>query len=1068
MTRLDATRPFTASPRFIKVLLHRVLSLAERSPKLGWSLILIGFDAARRTDDPALLAEATWTLGAVLNLREQFPKALAVLRRAQRIFAQQNDAEGVARCQWQQGIALRFQTHLVEAEQLLQEALAAVESLGLAVEAARARRDLAIAYNLLERFDDAKVLITNARAFFAHKSQLIEVARCDLVIGSQLRQLTQYQDALQIFESALRTFQSAGQAIEQAKILHMMGLVHAQLRAYEEALSYQQEAERIFLSADLPLRTAYCNLAQGRLLWRLGKSCKARTRIEKAQAWFECKGMPRDTADCLLNLGNIAYIEGNYDLAEATYGQARRYYDRLGLGVYTARCDQNLGLVHYQQGQLGAALDRLHRAADVLEKRDVLIWAADCHYKMAEIYSDLQQQETALLHLEHALPYYSREGIALGEAQCEVLKARIIGQEGERPQALQTLERARRAAAATGSSRYVALCSRLIGDLLLEWKQFSGALQQYEAAQGHFAKAGAMVDEALCQVGMGQAYAQSGQLDHAEEALLIALQTTAGALPELSWRAKAELGHVALSRGDNQRALRCYQGAIEALHRIRFTLPEAELAGGLVASCRVVYDQAVRLALEQGEYVQALEIAEESKAQVLERMVRSAVSRETMDPYVDELLGREVELRSAITLLRWQLICSFENRTEPPLRPVEDSATLLDSLRVHRSEYRRVLQQLHAADSRRLETVESFEWERFCVTAEKMLLPGWSALIYYWLDEQLIIFHVDNQDVRTYVRQPSRVEQAALETCTSPAPERRTLVFQGNLYGEAPPSPIGPTYRRLLYNLLIPEKAAESLASDKPLLIVPYSRLHYLPFQALENEAGFLAEQAVVSYVPSLGVLEGLLQRRMDYDREQRKNNKALLVGIDNFHQPKPMLRWTLKEVDRLAAIYGKQSDCLRNKEATLETLKAWSKQDILSHYATFHFASHAYLEPASGILSGIALWDEDLTTEEISRLRLGPAMVILSACQSGLGKIHIGDEIVSLPYAFFAAGAQAVVVSLWHVEDESVVELMEAFHCHLNEQVSPAIALAQAQREAIQHGSLPYTWGAFATMGIP
>ena len=336
------------------------------------------------------------------------------------------------------------------------------------------------------------------------------------------------------------------------------------------------------------------------------------------------------------------------------------------------------------------------------------------------------------------------------------------------------------------------------------------------------------------------------------------------------------------------------------------------------------------------------------------------------------------------------------------------------------------------------------------------------------MDEELVIFHVDAQDVRAYVRQPSRVEQAALETCTSPAPERRRLVFQGSLHREALPSPIGPKYRRLLYSLLIPEEAAEILAPDKLLLIVPYGRLHYLPFQALESETGFLVEQAIVSYIPSLGVLEGLLQRCASYNCGRKKSNRALLVGIDNFCQTKPTLHWTIEEVNRLAATYGRQSDCLQSEEATMETFLAWSRHGLLNRYTTLHFASHAYLDAASGTLSGIALWDGDLTTGEISRLRLGPSVVVLSACQSGLGEIHAGDEMVGLPYAFFTAGAQTAVVSLWHVEDESTAELMAAFHQHLNEQRAPAIALAQAQREAIQHGSAPYTWGAFTTMGIP
>ena len=102
----------------------------------------------------------------------------------------------------------------------------------------------------------------------------------------------------------------------------------------------------------------------------------------------------------------------------------------------------------------------------------------------------------------------------------------------------------------------------------------------------------------------------------------------------------------------------------------------------------------------------------------------------------------------------------------------------------------------------------------------------------------------------------------------------------------------------------------------------------------------------------------------------------------------------------------------------------------------------------------------------EISRLRLGLAVVVLSACQSGLGEINAGDEIVSLLYAFFAAGARAVVASQWHVDDASTADLMADFHRHLHAGASPAEALVRAQRRAIRADHSPYAWGGFVAMG--
>ena len=181
------------------------------------------------------------------------------------------------------------------------------------------------------------------------------------------------------------------------------------------------------------------------------------------------------------------------------------------------------------------------------------------------------------------------------------------------------------------------------------------------------------------------------------------------------------------------------------------------------------------------------------------------------------------------------------------------------------------------------------------------------------------------------------------------------------------------------------------------------------------------------------------------------------------------MLHWTTRETDDLAAIYGQRCDYFKNERATTEALENWNKQGLLNRYTVLHIASHAYLDSVSGALSSITLWDNDVTTWEISHLRLKPSVVTLSACQSGLGEIHLGDEIMSLPYAFFAAGAQTVVVSLWHVDDKSTSNLMTTFHEYFCAGMSPSAALTLAQRQAIQHGDTsPYKWGAFVTTGIP
>jgi CHAT domain-containing protein len=304
---------------------------------------------------------------------------------------------------------------------------------------------------------------------------------------------------------------------------------------------------------------------------------------------------------------------------------------------------------------------------------------------------------------------------------------------------------------------------------------------------------------------------------------------------------------------------------------------------------------------------------------------------------------------------------------------------------------------------------------------------------------------------------------------TSPAPERRLLAFGASAPGEFDNS-AERKYRERLFDLLIPEDIRGRLTPELNLILAPHGNLHNLPFGTLESAGKTLAEQATLSQVPSLAVLEGLLKRKGRTKDEEYTRDQTLLIGIETFKQPKPALRATVNEVQRLQDIYNDRAHslCLCNERATTSQIHTMNEKQELEKYAVIHFATHASLDATLGTISALSLWDADLAITDIVRLRLGSPTVVLSACQSGLGKIYSGDEASNLAYAFLAAGANSVVASLWHIEDVNTGDLMVAFHHHLQAGRSPARALAEAQREAIQQNVSPYVWGAFRVVGIP
>ncbi len=149
-----------------------------------------------------------------------------------------------------------------------------------------------------------------------------------------------------------------------------------------------------------------------------------------------------------------------------------------------------------------------------------------------------------------------------------------------------------------------------------------------------------------------------------------------------------------------------------------------------------------------------------------------------------------------------------------------------------------------------------------------------------------------------------------------------------------------------------------------------------------------------------------------------------------------------------------------------------------LSNYNIVHFATHGILNSEQPELSGIvlSLFDEQgkpqngfLRLHEVFNLNLTADLVVLSACQTGLGKEIKGEGLVGLTRGFMYAGATRVLVSLWSVNDAATAEFMSKFYSFmLQDKLSPSSALNATQKYMQQHSkwSHPYYWAAFTLQG--
>ena len=186
-------------------------------------------------------------------------------------------------------------------------------------------------------------------------------------------------------------------------------------------------------------------------------------------------------------------------------------------------------------------------------------------------------------------------------------------------------------------------------------------------------------------------------------------------------------------------------------------------------------------------------------------------------------------------------------------------------------------------------------------------------------------------------------------------------------------------------------------------------------------------------------------------------------------------LKFTRQEADQILA----EAPRAKNLRAIdFKANRATATGGELSKYRYVHFATHGYIDSERPELSAIvlSLVDEEgkpqdgfLHAQEIYNLNLPAELVVLSACETGLGKEIKGEGLVGLTQGFMYAGARRVVVSLWNVNDKATAELMARFYRGmLRENKSPAAALRTAQMEMSRQKQWqsPYYWAAFVLQG--
>jgi CHAT domain-containing protein/tetratricopeptide (TPR) repeat protein len=268
-------------------------------------------------------------------------------------------------------------------------------------------------------------------------------------------------------------------------------------------------------------------------------------------------------------------------------------------------------------------------------------------------------------------------------------------------------------------------------------------------------------------------------------------------------------------------------------------------------------------------------------------------------------------------------------------------------------------------------------------------------------------------------------------------------------------------------------------ASIKELIIIPAGRLGTIPFEALVTKKisdedfktiPFLIKRFAISYEFSAGLLN---QKSKSQDNGNHETASIFLCapvlfsGKDDLNE----LPGTESEVNTIAGLFSDKSFVAKFSDATESLIKSGT----LSTYDYLHFATHGVVDEVDPELSRIFLnnspsEDGNLFAGEIYNLNLNANLAVLSACQTGLGKLSKGEGVIGLSRALTYAGAKNIIVSFWSVADESTSQLMTNFYDILlkNKYQNFSLTLQQAKVRMISEGRFvaPYYWAPFVLIG--
>jgi CHAT domain-containing protein/tetratricopeptide (TPR) repeat protein len=934
------------------------------------------------------------------------------------------------------------------------------------------------------------------------------------------------QKALDYFSQALAIMRTVADRTYEETILNNLAAVYQDLGEIQKSLDHYDQALRIAKaigdrSGESTILNGIGNLYVGQ-----GDNPKALDYYNRSLALSREVGDRAKEAASLGNLGLAYDTAGEKQRALDYYSQALALTRSVGDPRKEAQLLSNIGALYNSIDDNEKALEYLDQALPLLRSVGDRSGEATTLNNIGAVYDRIGEWQKALEFYDRSLTLVR----AIGEPRTEAVLLDNIGavyeSQDQHQKALDYHNQSVTLAKQVGDKATLATALRNVG---LAWRSLGSnaqALNNLNAALENARAVGnpRLIGSALNNLGETHLLAGDKQkaLDYYKQSLPLwrgAGDSTgeAGTLYGLA-RAERDLGHLSQSRANIEAVL----AIVESL-RVRYK--RQELRTSYFATVQKYYDFYIDLLMRlnratqsDGNDARALQVSERARARGLLDMLAEA--RADIRQGVDAaLLERERSLRQLISArAEWQMQLLAGKHTQ------EQLAAAAKEIEALTTQFQEVEAQIRTTSPRYAALTQPQPLKLSEI--QQQVLDNDTLLLEYSLGEERSYLWVASKASLTSYELPKRadIEKVARELYAlmitpnqqpKSADQKRGMRV-ARVASDAPR--LQEAIVRLSQIVIAP---AASQLGTKRLLIVADGALQYVPFAALTatSAAGYaplIVDHEIIS-LPSASTLAVLRQELSGrkhasktlavladpvFDSTDERLKKPTAAGKPKPQPPASTAQRGLSiKVQKAAAEAGVTSEGLtiprlpgtkqeaekilalapaaeRKQAMDFAASKATATSEELGQYRFIHFATHGFLDSLNPELSGIvlSLVDEQgapqngfLRAHEIYNLKLPADLVVLSACQTGLGKEIRGEGLVGLTRGFMYAGAARVVVSLWSVDDEATSELMSRLYSRMiRDGMPPAAALRAAQIEMLKQPrwEAPYFWAAFVLQG--